>query len=63
LNCARRQTDELEGTVTRQRSSSQDLSSFTLALDDHLLTLYEADSEDDQSMTDMPLLNTNRGTS
>ena len=65
LNCSRRQTDEPGRTVTRPRVSSQDLSSssFTLALDDNLLTLYEADSEDEQSMAEMPLLNTNRSTS
>lgn len=66
LNCLRRQMDEPEWTVTRRRSSSQDLSlsAYTLALDDNLLTLYEADSEDERSMAEMPLLITsNRSTS
>lgn len=62
---------------TRPRLGSQDLSSFTMALDDHLRalienddhlrTLYEVDSEDDmedeRSFSDMPLLNSNRRTS
>jgi hypothetical protein len=66
-----------ETTSNRPRLGSQDLSSFTMALDEHLRALIEnddhqrtlyfaADSDDDmedeRSFSDMPLLNTNRGT-
>lgn len=80
LKCERRSEmdeQEEETTSNRPRLGSQDLSSFTMALDEHLLALIEnddhlrtlylaADSDDDmedeRSFSDMPLLNTNRGT-